>query len=222
MYKLFKASAPTIVSVALILGSSVAISASALANAKPKTFSNASFCGRYVSSYTGIYQPTAGGPPFATPLSALEAAVITADGKGNITVDSDEVKEVMEYAARLVLLSHPDQPDAPASVKAHVKYGASPRGAQAIIMCAKTRALALGRYHVALEDVKRALHPALRRQQPRSPCTAPPPACGLPPSASRSPCEAARPPPSVREPDRPVRSGSYSQANQTSRDTSQA
>ncbi len=85
MYKLFRASAPTIVSVALILGLSVAISASALANAKPKTFSNASFCGRYVSSYTGIYQPTAGGPPFATPLSALEAAVITADGKGNIT-----------------------------------------------------------------------------------------------------------------------------------------
>jgi MoxR-like ATPase len=71
---------------------------------------------------------------------------------------------VLEYAARLVLASHPDEPEAPAAVKAHVKYGSSPRGAQAIIMCAKTRALIQGRYHVALEDVKRAVHPSLRHR----------------------------------------------------------
>ena len=48
-------------------------------------FSNASFCGRYVSSYTAIYQSTAVcRPPFDHALSALEASVITADGQGNL------------------------------------------------------------------------------------------------------------------------------------------
>lgn len=52
-------------------------------------FSVASFCGRYVISYTGIYisatDPVTGlSTNSSAPLSALEAAVITADGKGNI------------------------------------------------------------------------------------------------------------------------------------------
>jgi len=54
--------------------------------------------------------------------------------------------------------------DAPKSVKANVRYGSSPRGAQAILMCAKVRALAAGRFHVALEDVKKAAVPALRHR----------------------------------------------------------
>jgi MoxR-like ATPase len=71
---------------------------------------------------------------------------------------------VMQYAARLVLATSPGAQSAPASVRSYVKYGSSPRGAQALLMCAKFHALAAERYHVALEDVRRAVLPALRHR----------------------------------------------------------
>jgi MoxR-like ATPase len=73
-------------------------------------------------------------------------------------------RPVLEYAARLVLATQPDQPQAPDSVKTNVKYGSSPRGAQAIIHCAKARAAMKGRYHVSLDDVRQAARPALRHR----------------------------------------------------------
>src|SRR5437764_1969943 len=48
---------------------------------------------------------------------------------------------VKEYAVRLLLATHPDQEDAPDSVRKYVRYGASPRGLQALIMTSKVRAL---------------------------------------------------------------------------------
>ncbi len=85
MEKLSKALAAAIVLAALVFGSLAPVSSSAFAAQHGPQFSTASFCGRYVSSYTAIYQPTAGLPKdLTTPLSALEAAVITADGRGNI------------------------------------------------------------------------------------------------------------------------------------------
>ena len=71
---------------------------------------------------------------------------------------------VLTYAGRLVLASHPDQLGAPKSVKSYVKYGSSPRGAQAIVLCAKVRALSSGRFNVAMEDIKWAARPALRHR----------------------------------------------------------
>lgn len=69
----------------IVAGSALAGSKSSMTSAGGSYFSNASFCGRYVSSYTAVYQPTGtGAPPFATPELALEASVITADGQGNI------------------------------------------------------------------------------------------------------------------------------------------
>jgi MoxR-like ATPase len=71
---------------------------------------------------------------------------------------------VLKYVARLVLATHPDQKSAPAAVRSYVKYGSSPRGAQAIVLAAKVYALAQERYHVAIEDVQRAARPALRHR----------------------------------------------------------
>jgi MoxR-like ATPase len=71
---------------------------------------------------------------------------------------------VMNYAARLVLATHPEQAAAPASIRSYVKYGSSPRGAQAIVLCAKVLAMINGRYHVSLDDIKRAAKPALRHR----------------------------------------------------------
>ena len=49
-------------------------------------------------------------------------------------------------------------------VKKLVRYGSSPRGAQAVILAAKIRALADGRFAPSLEDVRRSAAPALRHR----------------------------------------------------------
>ena len=74
---------------------------------------------------------------------------------------------VSEYAARLVLATHPDSAEAQAvapSVRRYLRYGASPRAAQAIVLAAKVRALLAGRYNVAFEDLKAVALPALRHR----------------------------------------------------------
>ncbi|HYG78540.1 MAG TPA: AAA family ATPase [Planctomycetota bacterium] len=71
---------------------------------------------------------------------------------------------VLKYAARLVLATHPDNPTAPPAVRSYVKYGSSPRGAQAIVLAAKVYALQKERFHVAIEDIQRAARPALRHR----------------------------------------------------------
>ena len=71
---------------------------------------------------------------------------------------------VKEYAVRLLLATHPDQEDAPEKVRKFVRYGASPRGLQALIMTAKVRALLEGRYNVSLEDLQAVAFPALRHR----------------------------------------------------------
>ena len=70
---------------------------------------------------------------------------------------------VAEYLMDLILKTHPENPEAPEVVRQYVRYGASPRGAQAVLQAARIFALLAGRYHVAYEDIKQAAKPALRR-----------------------------------------------------------
>ncbi|HVO31979.1 MAG TPA: MoxR family ATPase [bacterium] len=71
---------------------------------------------------------------------------------------------VKSYAVRVVLNTQPG-PDAKIpSVKQYVRYGSSPRGAQALILAAKVRALLSGRMNVAFEDVKALAKPVLRHR----------------------------------------------------------
>jgi MoxR-like ATPase len=69
--------------------------------------------------------------------------------------------EVTRLVLRIVRATHPDSDEAPAGVKQFVRYGASPRGAQSIILAAKAAALLAGRYHAAADDVQRVAAPAL-------------------------------------------------------------
>ena len=73
-------------------------------------------------------------------------------------------REVQAEAVRLVLATHPDDASAPASVKRYVRYGASPRGAQTLILAGKIFALLDGRYHVAKADIVKAAPAALRHR----------------------------------------------------------
>ncbi len=71
---------------------------------------------------------------------------------------------VKDYAVRLIFATRPETDLAPAVVKEYVRYGSSPRGAQAIILGAKVRALLNGRYNIAFEDINSVVHHALRHR----------------------------------------------------------
>jgi MoxR-like ATPase len=71
---------------------------------------------------------------------------------------------VLRYAARLVQNSHADAPNSPPPVRRFVRYGASPRGVQSLVLAGKIRALLDGRLNVAFADVRAAAHPALRHR----------------------------------------------------------
>lgn len=71
---------------------------------------------------------------------------------------------VAEYLMDLILKTHPENQEAQEVVRQYVRYGASPRGAQAVLQAARIFALLAGRYHVAYEDIKQAAKPALRHR----------------------------------------------------------
>lgn len=72
--------------------------------------------------------------------------------------------EVRRYAIDTVLATWPQQPTATPKVKRYVGQGSSPRGAQAMILAAKIRAILAGRTNVSREDLKQAALPALRHR----------------------------------------------------------
>ncbi len=71
---------------------------------------------------------------------------------------------VARYAARLIAASHPQNERAPEMVRRYLRYGASPRGAQALIRGSKVIALLAGRYNVAVEDIRAVARAALRHR----------------------------------------------------------
>jgi MoxR-like ATPase len=73
-------------------------------------------------------------------------------------------KEVQEHAINVVLGTHPDDKQASPLAKKYVRYGASPRGAQALILAGKINALLDNRYHVARADIDKAAPAALRHR----------------------------------------------------------
>ncbi|NLN05207.1 MAG: MoxR family ATPase [Clostridiaceae bacterium] len=71
---------------------------------------------------------------------------------------------VMDYAMRLITRTHPDLEEGAPSSKKYLRFGASPRGAQALISGAKVRALMNGRYNVSYEDIEVLSYPVLRHR----------------------------------------------------------
>ena len=71
---------------------------------------------------------------------------------------------VTAYAVSLLSATHPDSARAPGLVRQYVRYGGSPRGAQAMVLAGKIHALMEGRYNVAIEDIRAVAIPALRHR----------------------------------------------------------
>jgi len=83
---------------------------------------------------------------------------------GNVAREIPIAKAVAEYAVEIILKTHPEDANAAEIVKKYVRYGSSPRGAQAIICVSKIMALLEGRVNVSYQDVKNAALPTLRHR----------------------------------------------------------
>ena len=71
---------------------------------------------------------------------------------------------VRDYAISLVLATQPRPGREHALARRYVRYGSSPRGAQALILCGRVRALMEGRLHVGIDDIRELALPALRHR----------------------------------------------------------
>jgi MoxR-like ATPase len=103
---------------------------------------------------TGVTEPTlhpvASGEELAS-MSMLAREVPIAD-------------QVMQHAVEILLATHPDRAGAPEEVRRYVRWGASPRGLQTLVLAGRIRALLDGRYNVAIEDLEAVAAPALRHR----------------------------------------------------------
>jgi len=113
------------------------------------------------AEFSEILNRTAGvKTPVIEPVAGAEDILRMSELRKEVPIAED----VQDYLVKLVLATHPEDAHAPEVVKKYVRYGSSPRGAQAILAAARVRALLDGRYHVAREDVDHMLVPALRHR----------------------------------------------------------
>jgi MoxR-like ATPase len=71
---------------------------------------------------------------------------------------------VQSYAVELVMATQPGLPGSASATNKYIRYGSSPRGAQALIECGRVLALMRGRLHLSIEDVTAVAHAVLRHR----------------------------------------------------------
>jgi len=116
-------------------------------------------------------------PPEEQMHQILERTTQVGDNEVNRVVDAAEILEMRQvarsvpiarpvqgYAIRLTLGSHPESPYATPLVKRYVRYGASPRAAQALVLAGKIHAITRGNAFVSVEDIRAVAMPALRHR----------------------------------------------------------
>ena len=109
---------------------------------------------RIMERTTGVEQPTVGKAATGAEVLAMQ----------RLARDVPIASHVMAYAIRILRGTHPETEKVPDIGRSYVRYGASPRGAQAIVLGAKIHALLDGRFNVAYADVQAVAAPALRHR----------------------------------------------------------
>jgi MoxR-like ATPase len=71
---------------------------------------------------------------------------------------------VKDYVVKVYRATHPSSPEAPSAAKKYIRYGASPRGAQGLLLAARAWALLSGRFNVSTADIQRVAVPVLRHR----------------------------------------------------------
>jgi MoxR-like ATPase len=124
-----------------------------------------------------LFKLVVGFPPLDDLIEVARRTTVRETPRANVVLKSEEVvrmigvvrdvpiaAHVEKYAARLLLATHPDTAQTTPMVKQYVKYGASPRGLQAMILGGKVRALLDGRFNVSVDDIKQVSRPSLRHR----------------------------------------------------------
>jgi MoxR-like ATPase len=109
---------------------------------------------RIMERTTGIESPTVGKAATGAEVLAMQ----------RLARDVPIASHVMAYAIRILRGTHPETDGVPEIVSTFVRYGASPRGAQAMVLGAKISALLDGRFNVSYADVQAVAAPALRHR----------------------------------------------------------
>ena len=109
---------------------------------------------RIMERTTGVEQPTVNKAATGAEVMAMQ----------QLARDVPIASHVMAYAIRILRATHPDTERVPEIVRNYVRYGGSPRGAQAIVLGAKISALLDGRFNVSYTDVQAVAAPALRHR----------------------------------------------------------
>ena len=104
-----------------------------------------------------------------TQITMTETAEAVVNGEDILAMrrlasDVPLLDEVLDFTVRLVSGTHPELDSSAPSAKKYLKYGASPRAAQALITAAKVRALMQGRFNVSYDDVIALSAPVLRHR----------------------------------------------------------
>jgi MoxR-like ATPase len=107
----------------------------------------------------------------------VERTIAREEAVVHSVLDRDEVLElraacrqvlvaphVQDYAVQLVMATQPEQAEAHADTRRYVRYGSSPRGAQALVECGRVLALMRGRFHLSVEDIKEIALSVLRHR----------------------------------------------------------
>ena len=104
-----------------------------------------------------------------TQATMLETAQTVIDGETvlemrKLAASVPVIDDVLEYTVNLVSATHPELDGASSTASKYIKYGASPRAAQALITAAKVRALMHGNYNVSYADIEALAGPVLRHR----------------------------------------------------------
>jgi MoxR-like ATPase len=100
----------------------------------------------------------------AIPEISLTAEIETISSMISVTPRLPVASHLLRYVSQIVEATHPEGDTASPPVKRYVRWGSSPRGAQAIILAAKALALIEARPHVTAEDIRWAAPAALRHR----------------------------------------------------------
>jgi len=109
-----------------------------------------------------ILRATGGPPPEKTTEPVFTRAELLQ--ARSLTRQVEASSEILERISRLVVATDPRTEHAPDGIRRHLRFGASPRGAQALLWLAKARAILHGRPWVSDEDVELLAAPALRHR----------------------------------------------------------
>src|SRR6266567_1919215 len=107
----------------------------------------------------------------------VERTIQTTEEQVNPVMDRDAILEVksvcrqvlvaphvQEFAIQLVMATQPEQTEAHELSKKYIRYGSSPRGAQALVECGRVHALMRGRFHLSIDDVQHVAAAVLRHR----------------------------------------------------------